>query len=206
MKGILCFGDSLTFGVGETPTKGWVGRLKEYYEPKGEHNCVFNLGIRGDSTNELVKRIDTELKARIKYIYPQDNYLVIISIGINDSRRIGNSKQIQTNLKLFKKNIIKLSKISKKYTEKIIFIGITPVDEKKTLPYEDTYFSNKNIKEYNKIIENICKKNNILFINLFKILKKKYKKLLKDGIHLNSTGYNQCFKEIKSNLIKYNLL
>jgi hypothetical protein len=45
MKGILCFGDSITFGRGEMPSIGWVGRLKNYYEKQDFYNCVFNLGI-----------------------------------------------------------------------------------------------------------------------------------------------------------------
>lgn len=32
MKGIWCFGDSVTFGIGELPHKGWCGRLKEFFE------------------------------------------------------------------------------------------------------------------------------------------------------------------------------
>ena len=41
MHGILCFGDSITFGRGETPNIGWAGRLKKYFESKDFYNVLY---------------------------------------------------------------------------------------------------------------------------------------------------------------------
>ena len=60
MKGILCFGDSLTFGVGELPNKSWCGRLKDYFEIKENHNGVYNLGVPGHTSTDLLKRFNAE--------------------------------------------------------------------------------------------------------------------------------------------------
>jgi lysophospholipase L1-like esterase len=81
--------------------------------------------------------------------------------------------------------------MGKKYTETLIFVGPTLVNENKTSPVGDNYFLNSNIKKYNNVIKDICQKKNILFVDLLTGWDKiDYKKLLSvDGIHLNKTGH-----------------
>jgi len=61
MFSIAVFGDSITFGIGDTENKrGWVGRLREYFEPKAKYNALYNLGIPGNKTsNDILSRIDS---------------------------------------------------------------------------------------------------------------------------------------------------
>ena len=87
MKGILCFGDSITFGCGEVPNKGWCGRLKDYFEPKGSHhNGVYNLGVSGHTSTDLLNRFDVEANGRIRLDRPTDKFLILVAIGTNDSK------------------------------------------------------------------------------------------------------------------------
>jgi lysophospholipase L1-like esterase len=198
MKGILCFGDSITFGMGENG--GWAGRLKKYFEPKGDHNAVYNLGIPGDTTTGLLKRFDKEAGSRVRYCWPGDKYLIVIAVGVNDTRGLNHPDKLQTKPEQFKKNIAKLIKKAKKYTKHIKFVGLTPVDEDITYPYEDTYFLNKRIKEYDKIIKDACRKSKVGYIDLFNQMKKN---LLDDGLHPNSKGFDFIFKIIKKNLASW---
>ncbi|MBR9692023.1 hypothetical protein GOV06_04505 [Candidatus Woesearchaeota archaeon] len=196
MKSILVFGDSIVFGRGEFPNIGWVGRLKKDFEKKF-HDCVFNLGIPGETSTTLLKRFETEAKARIKYKYPGDKFTIMIVVGINDSRAVKYPNKLQTKQISFRKNILKLIQISKKYTKHIILVGITPVNEKLTNPFEDTYFTNSRIKEYNEIIKKISKVKKVKFIELFS---KFDNKLLVDGVHPNKKGYELMYKIIKKSI------
>ena len=63
MDGMLIFGDSIVSGRGEIPNIGWVGRLKKDFE-NSPHKSIFNLGIPGDTSTNLFKRFETEIKAR----------------------------------------------------------------------------------------------------------------------------------------------
>jgi len=54
--------------------------------------------------------------------------------------------------------------MGKKYTKTLIFMGPTPINENKTAPTGDNYFLNSNIKKYNNVIKDICKKENIIFV------------------------------------------
>lgn len=207
MFGILVLGDSITFGRGESPTFGWSGRLKEYFEAQEFHNCLYNLGLPGDTSTNLLKRFETEVKARVKYIRPEDNYLILIGIGINDSRGIDTPKNLETTPKKYEENVIKLIKIAKKYTKNVVLLELTPVDENITNPFENTYFTNNKIQEFNSILKNISQNENVLLLELFnKIYSTNYKKKLVDGIHPNSEGYQFIFKIIKKYLLEKNLI
>ncbi|MCK4588926.1 MAG: hypothetical protein KAT77_00660 [Nanoarchaeota archaeon] len=207
MFGILAFGASITFGRGDNAHGGWTGRLKEYFEAQDYYHCFYNLGIPRESTVGLLKRFETECRARIQIKRPGDKFVILIAMGTNDSRLNNTSDNPQTEPKLFKKNILKLIKLSQKYTQHIVFIGLTPVDEKRTQPYEETYFFNERIEKYNDIIRDSCQKNKILFLNMFE----KWKnldpvKLLGDGLHPNAQGYEKMYQIIKDFLIKNKII
>lgn len=202
MKGILFFGDSITHGRGEKPSLGWVGRFKNDFEKKDKYNVAYNLGIPGDTSTKLLNRIEIETKNRIQYLRDGDEFTIVISIGINDSRGINHPKNYETPIEKFEKNIIKIIEISKKYTNNIKLISITPVDESLVNPYEQTYFSNTKIRTYNKIIERHAKKNKIEYIDLYsKLIIIKYTKLLEDGIHFNKKGYKKIYELIRKEII-----
>ena len=199
MFGISVFGDSITFGRGDNLDGGWCGRLKKYFESKDFHNCLFNLGLCGDTTKNLLERFDAEAKARVKFIRDQDRQVIIFSIGINDSRLLGKDKIPETEIVNFENNIQTLIDKAKNYTKEIFFIGLTPVDESITLDYEETVFTNERVKQFNNKVNQLCKKNHIPFFDMFQEFSKlNYQRLLDDGLHPNSKGYEEMYKLIKN--------
>ena len=62
---LTVFGDSITFGKGDTLEQGWCGRLKKYFENKGGNHRLYNLGISGETTKDVLERFDVEAKARV---------------------------------------------------------------------------------------------------------------------------------------------
>ena len=192
MFAITIFGDSIVFGRGNAKDGGWVGRLKKEFEVKDYYNVVYNLGIPGDTSTNLLKRFDPECKPRIKFHRKGDRHILIIGIGINDSRLINNLPE--TNPKKFAENIQKLIQKAKKLTKEIVLIGLTPVNDEIARDYEGTFFSNERVKQYNDIIKSNCKKSDVLFIDVFKKIDQKY---LDDGLHPNSKGYQKMYEIIK---------
>ncbi|MFT4244271.1 MAG: GDSL-type esterase/lipase family protein [Candidatus Woesearchaeota archaeon] len=207
MFGICVFGDSLTFGRGDNINSGWCEKLKRNFESQDYYNCLYNLGVCGDTTEYILKRFDVETKSRIRLKREGDRYIIIISVGLNDSRLVGENKTPQTEIKKFEENIQVLIQKAKKYTFEIMFIGLTPVDELLTLNYEDTTFTNERISKFNEIIKSSCQKNNILFFDMFENFSKlNYQELLGDGLHPNSQGYEEMYKLIKEFLFKQKVL
>lgn len=171
---------------------------KELENPELDYS-VYNLGISGDSADDLLERFEFETKQRMK---EKEKLTIIFAIGVNDSQ-IGS---IGISPEKFRKNIEKLYKLSLKYSSKIIFIGLNPVDELKTCPIswdEDMFYKNERIEKYDKIIKSICKEKNVYFIDMFSEFNKlDYKKLLEDGLHPNSAGHKKMFKIVRNFLAK----
>jgi len=205
MFGILCFGDSISFGRGENPCIGWVGRLKDYHERLGFHNGVYNLGVPGHTSADLLQRFDIEAQARLRLRWPDDKYVILIAIGTNDCKWDGMPEENtpRCTLEDFEKNIQELIAKSKTKKAQTIFIGLTPVDESKTLPFEKTAFKNERVKQFNDIIEKKCEESNIPFIDIFNpVSEEDYPLLLEDGLHPNKKGYDKMFEIIKNFLVE----
>ena len=200
MKRILCFGDSITAGRGENPNTGWVGRLKQDVEKTDFYDHVYNLGIPGDNSTDLLKRFDTECKARINF--KRDNkFLILVAIGTNDARLYLDNNP-ETSQEKYKKNIQQLIKKSKSYQAETVFIGLTPIDEERTQPFDDkSKFEAKRVQEFNEIVKETCSKEKIQFIDLFDKLTEKD---LADGVHPNSQCYEKMYEIVKEKINKFN--
>ncbi|MCK4745124.1 hypothetical protein KAS41_03605 [Candidatus Parcubacteria bacterium] len=198
-KRICVFGDSISQGYNDYRGGGWINRLKKYFDLSNYDISVFNLGVSGDNTFDLLKRFNIEAKAR-------NPELIIFAIGINDSQYINSKNNPSVLLSDFNKNLLKLKNLSKKFTNKIIFIGLTKVDELKVMPIPwsiTKYYDNKNIKKYDLIIKNFCEKNNLPFIEMFDLLKNED---LEDGLHPNSEGHKKMFIRVRDFLIKNKII
>jgi len=208
MVRILCFGDSITFGIGEFPTSGWVGRIRELVSKK-DYQDVYNLGVPGHTSSDLLKRFDIEADARIRSPSEERKYIMIIAIGTNDSKwDIVDGKEVERTLTSdFKKNIEILIDKAKSKKAELIVLGITPVDETETNPYEDTALRNERINEFNNIIKDACTNKDVVFIDFIDDWNQKpYTTYLDDGLHPNQEGYNQMAHTIYKLLMKNGLL
>ncbi|MCD6094549.1 hypothetical protein J7J39_01440 [bacterium] len=211
MARILVFGDSITYGAWDKEG-GWVQRLRKFLDEKNladsDFYCkVYNLGISGNNTEDILKRFEFETKQRLKEI---DETIIIFAIGLNDSQFVHSENKNRIPLEKFKENIQKLIKSAKKFSSKIIFVGLSPVNETKTTPIPwdtDKSYRNEYIEQYNQTIKEVCREKKIYFIEIFEKLKDAdYQKLLEDGLHPNSEGHQKIFEIVEDFLIKKNLI
>ncbi len=204
---ILIFGDSITYGTWDRKG-GWTARLRKFLDEKTlneeDFYClIYNLGVSGDTTDDLLERFEFETKQRIK---EKEDTTIIFSIGGNDATFNNTKNQCQISQEKFRENIQKLIKLAEKYAAKILFVGLLPADESKTTPIHwapDKSYKNEHIIQYDEIIESICQKNNIPFIDIFKeFINSDYKNLLEDGQHPNSVGHQKIFEIVKEFLVE----
>ncbi|MFH0852058.1 MAG: GDSL-type esterase/lipase family protein [bacterium] len=198
MHRILIFGDSIVAGKGVFKEKSWVSRLAKKLDDTNKYNIAYNLGVPGESTSELIERLELECKTRIEKQPKDDRFVIIFAIGINDSKSVGTIGSFKTPLITFSENINNLIQIAYKYSSHLIFIGLTPVDENKTTQIGSACFLNKNIKKYNEVIKNICAERKIVFAEVFEDwTRTDYKNFLSDdGIHPNELGHEKIFKKV----------
>src|SRR3989344_2546674 len=202
MAQILVFGDSIAYGAWDKEG-GWVSRLRKFIDEKNltdpDFEClIYNLGVSGDTTEDLLERFEFELEQRLD---EEMETILIFSIGVNDSQFVKSKYSIKIPQEKFRANLEELITAAKKYSSKIIFVGLWPVNEEKTNPVswdEDKFYKNDSIRNYSNVIKTICEKNQVHFIVLFGLLlKEDYKKLLEDGLHPNSQGHQKFFEIIR---------
>lgn len=202
---ILVFGDSVAYGAWDA-AGGWVQRLKGdldatmQADPKID-NLLYNLSFSGSTTDMLLKRVDSEIRNRLIEGEPM---AVVFAMGINDSAFFTDRNENWVNRKRFAENLRSLLKIARRYTQHVIFVGLTPVDESKTAPIpwvEFMNYRNEYVREYDAEIRRMCKENGIPFMDLLGALSKTdYGPLLDDGVHPNARGHKRIFEIAKAYL------
>lgn len=219
MAQILVFGDSLTYGCWDKKG-GWVNRLREFLDEKRlpkyrktrqitDMDLVYQLGRSGDATDGVLERFKFEAKQRT--IKARET-IIIFQVGTNDTFFYIDyedpKKRLRTTPEKFSEKIQKLINEAKKFTSKVVFLGLAPVDESNASPLpwaKNKFFKNENVKRYNDIIKSVCKENNVYFIEVFEKLKDGAK-YLEDGLHLNSNGHQKIFEIVRDFLTKKKLV
>lgn len=185
------WGDSITWGCSDYEKGGWVNRLWLFLENEFEEDIsAFNMGIPGDATDDIIDRFEIEYNARKPEI-------IIFAVGINDSVYIENKKKPRVSIQKFENNIQLLINLAKKYTNKIGFIGLTKVDESKTMPIpwsEKVYYDNEQITIYDLKLQEVVKKNNLKYLYMFNIVSSRE---LFDGLHPDNKGHQNMYLKIK---------
>jgi lysophospholipase L1-like esterase len=208
---ILIFGDSITWGAKDSEG-GWAARLKKHTDNqvvggKEDYDTIYLLGISGDNTDDLLKRLKDELISRVD---EDSNMVVMIAIGINDSQFDISNKENRIPIDIFKENLNNILRIANRHAERTVFVGLTPVDDSllHPMPWKPTHgYSNAHVNKYDGIIRKVAKENKKPFINLYEhFLKRDYKKLLSDGLHPNPKGHKVIYEKIFAELKALKLL
>jgi lysophospholipase L1-like esterase len=191
MKSICIFGDSTAWGVRDMEKGGWVNRLWFYTSEKTKGECeIYNLSIPGGTTKTILERFESEAKIR-------KADAIIFQSGGNDACLKGKDGPNLISPDQFRKNLEETIKKAKNITSNLIFIGFNNVNESKTMPVSwiDFYYVNAEIKKYDDIMRDICKENNISYIDIFGLL---VNEDFTDGLHPNTSGHKKIFEKIKN--------
>jgi len=192
MKTICVFGASTVWGAGDAEKGGWVERLRLLpfaAEPDPELR-VYNLGIPGNTTKDVLERFEAEAAAR----KPD---FVIFAIGGNDTivRKQGGHL---IELEKFEKNMEGLVGKARVFTNDILLVGMQRVDETKTTPIpwapEYSYY-NRDTEAYEKKLQEVAEREGVFYLSMHDLLSAED---LADGLHPNATGHQKIFERVKS--------
>ncbi len=173
----LIFGDSIVYGLYDKEFGGWVNRVRIKLEQRAKNNFIMNLGIPGQTSNDILNILELEIKNRYN---TNDRFNLIFSFGIKDSLLL--NKDVNY-LKKFEDNLSKIINISKNYTNNIYFLGLLRPD----INIRNEYILT-NVEKIDNCIKNICEKKGIYYININAILTTND---LDDGLHPNSKGHQK---------------
>ena len=187
----LFFGDSITYGEYDGVFGGWVDILKRYalqkYSDENKNEVIlFNLGIGGETTEGLVKRIPHEIKARNS----SDGNIVFIAYGANDLA-VKDGQQMVSS-KQFRANIETAVQDAELYSKDIYLISILPISENidSKISVTGKIRTNKDVLLYNEILKDIAAENSLNYVDFHSaFIDQKEILLSKDGVHPNENGY-----------------
>lgn len=212
MANILVFGTSTTYGAWDSEG-GWVQRLRRFIDQKIiESNyeidyLIYNLGVSGNKTTNILERFETETKARLDK-YGGEN-IILFHVGINDCIYNERLNAPEISPEDFEKNLVSLIKLSKKYSSKIVIIGSMPVDKRvDPMPWAPgRSYRNEFVSLYNEIMEKVGKEEDVEFLEIYKeFIKKDFSSLLSDGVHMNDEGHKLLYEKIKDFLLQKNII
>lgn len=214
MTTILVYGDSTVQGFWDTEG-GWVQRLRSYLDTTflkdpDRYYPLFNLGVSGDTSQDLLERFQSETKNRLNEAQNKSEVIILVSVGTNDSMIINTSKKNQIEIGAFANNLKELIRLAKTYSNTVIFVGDMPVDEDRVdpIPWHDSAsYRNEFVKAYQDVAEEVCKKHKIMFIDLYsRFINTDYKDFLEDGCHPNNKGHKMIFETVHTELKKKGIL
>jgi acyl-CoA thioesterase-1 len=207
MSQILVFGASISHGVGDTGG-GWVDRLKRQLHSDmysggksvGEKHTFFNLGIPGNTAADLLTRMPSEIEARG---WREEEFVIVISVGTNDSKAVDSQDNKLFTVDQYKQNLQALIDKAKDYTEKIMFVGLTPVNESMLQPKFDAHFWQARVKEFDSAMTEVAKTNKVPKVELFEdCLSADWESKLFDGLHPNTAGHKLIADMVKPQLME----
>jgi acyl-CoA thioesterase-1 len=204
---VLVFGASVTQGFWDTEG-GWVQRLRKHYDEmqvknwSNETPTIFNLGVSGDSTTEILKRVENETLAR----QTERGLAFIFSVGINDSF-VGGDGKINLTPEQYAENYRQIISIAKKYSDKIMLLGLQYCDESKTRPvaWVDIHYTNGRISQFDQKAREIAEENKIPYLDLYELFRERFENgesIYQDGLHPNNDGHQLIFELVQPALDK----
>lgn len=198
---IVALGDSLVYGFGDPDGGGWVERLRRTWMlPESAGHVLYNLGVRGDRTFQVAKRLEVEFRHRgeLRNRVPD---IIILSVGVNDSARVGRPDgKNYTNFVNFEEQLTSLLQQAQKLCP-VLFVGMVPVNEAK-MPFLDClYYNHDDQYRYKEATRLACRKQGIPYLDIFdKWMENpeawRVKRLSRDGLHPNTLGYQTLLQDV----------
>ncbi|MGK7935426.1 MAG: GDSL-type esterase/lipase family protein [Xenococcaceae cyanobacterium] len=198
---IVALGDSLVYGFGDFVGGGWVERLRrQWMSPASSGHVLYNLGIRGDRTNQVYQRLEQEFRCRgeLRNRLPD---LILLSVGVNDSPCLMRKEgKPFTDFVEFQEQINNLLDLAQSFCP-VMFIGMVPVAEGK-MPFLDClYYSHLNQYRYKEVTKRACQNRQIPYLDIFDLWLARGEdwidgQLSADGLHPNVQGYQTLLQDI----------
>jgi lysophospholipase L1-like esterase len=198
---IIALGDSLIYGFGDPEKGGWVEQLRRWWMlPNSSGHVLYNLGVRGDRTQQVAQRLEVEFRHRgeLRNRVPD---LIILSVGVNDSARLARPNgRNHTDFAVFESEIAALLDQAQQLCP-VLFVGMVPVDEAK-MPFLDCfYFNHADQYRYKEATRIACSQRQIPYLDIFDQWMARgdawrNKRLTADGLHPNTLGYQSLLEEV----------
>lgn len=175
----ICFvGESFVNGTGDRTHLGWTGRLCQTLSQCGDRITYYNLGIRRETTTELLARWQQDCDRRLP---PGCHHRVVFSFGVNDTTLENGSTRVALVQSLANARQI-LSVAQQTYP--ILMVGPAAIADKA---------QNVRINKLSVHLAHLCEALNVPYLDIFTSLSQSATWMQEveagDGAHPDAAGY-----------------
>ncbi|MFB2836145.1 GDSL-type esterase/lipase family protein [Floridanema evergladense] len=198
---VVALGDSLVYGFGDYEGGGWVERLRrQWMMPPNPGHVLYNLGVRGDRTQQVAQRLEDEFRNRgeLRNRVPD---LIILSVGVNDSARL--ARPNGRNYTEFTNFEVEMSALLDRAQQlcPVLFVGMVPVNEEKMPFLECFYYNLGDQYRYKEATKQACQAREIPYLDIFDLWMGRStqwmrSRLTEDGLHPNVLGYQSLLEDV----------
>lgn len=208
------FGDSIAYGCYDS-AGGWAQRIgnflqHRYLAGKEPEIFTYNLSTHSQTTADILARLEAEIKPRLFRDWKSEGDIIIFAVGLNDSAFVHSKNDNWVNFNNFKNNIKELVVKASKFSKRIIFVGLAPVDQAivDPMPFDlDKSYREIEIKRYDSALRELAKNFGAGYIPIYdKFVAADHKKLLHDGAHPNSAGHQLIFETVRDYLLEKKII
>jgi lysophospholipase L1-like esterase len=184
----ICFiGDSFVNGTGAPECLGWTGRICVAANQHGCDLTYYNLGVRGDTTEDILKRWPGESRCRLPTEY---DGRIVFSFGTNDTTIESEQRRVQLDNSL--DNTYQILSLATQ-TYPVLMISPPPISDLE---------QNLRTQELSTQISLVCSHLNIPYLDVFTPLEASsiwmHEVAIGDGAHPKAAGYLELTKLIQN--------
>ncbi|HEY9887239.1 MAG TPA: GDSL-type esterase/lipase family protein [Candidatus Obscuribacterales bacterium] len=200
-KRVVAIGDSLVYGYGDPEGGGWVERLRRrWLQPETPGHAVYNLGVRGDTTQRVAHRLLQEFQTRGEFRNRVPD-LMFLSVGMNDAARVGKpGGRPFTEFAIFQAQMMALLDQATALCP-VVFVGMTPVLEEQMPFAEVLHYSHADQYRYKEATKHICLQRDVPYLDIFDLWRGRGEgwwrsRISTDGLHPNVLGYRSLLDDV----------
>lgn len=166
---------------------------------------VLNLGIPGETSEELLERFEPELKRRL---WEEEKQVVIIQIGANDIQRLVEEDRIRVPKERYRENLHRIIDKADEYSDHIFLVSELYTAIEGSIPWaEEKALSDERLGEYVDIQRELCQERDIEIIDLRSLREKdEWIEMLEDGSHPDNEGHRLIFEQVRNRLLDQGLI
>ena len=189
----ICFvGDSITVGSGDGNFLGWPGRLSVAETERGHDVTLYNMGVRGETSEVVLPRWRRECDVRLP---DHVNGRLVLSFGLNDTAE-ESDVGIRVPLEGSLSNARAIIGEARGWLPTLVIGPVPIIDDMQPFVFPNGiayHYTNARVAELNERTASLCSELGVPYLNVFVALQENpawaQSQRDCDGVHATGAGY-----------------
>lgn len=189
----ICFvGDSITVGSGDGNFLGWPGRLSVAETKRGHDVTLYNMGVRGETSEMVLPRWRRECDVRLP---DHVNGRLVLSFGLNDTAE-ESDVGIRVPLEGSLSNARAIIDEARGWLPTLVIGPVPIIDDMQPNVFPNGiayHYTNARVAELNERTASLCSELGVPYLNVFVALQENpawaQSQRDCDGVHATGEGY-----------------